>query len=121
MRVHLLFAALVAGPLALGAPAYAADAAPAQPPTLVLRNSQFEPKELPLPEGIKVKLIVRNMDDAPAEFESYDLSREVVVAAHGEAVVYVGPLQPGTYKFFNDFNRSMQGTILVKPTAIEKK
>lgn len=121
MRVHFLFATLAAGVLTVAAQAYAADAAPAQPPVLVLHNGQFEPKELVIPGGVKVKLIVRNMDDAPAEFESYDLSREIIVSGHGEAAVYVGPLQPGSYQFFNDFNRAMQGMIVVKPEAIAKK
>src|SRR5512135_344206 len=87
MRVHCLFAALAAGALTVAGQAYAADAAPAQPPVLVLHNGQFEPKELVIPGGVKVKLIVRNMDDAPAEFESYDLSREIIVSGHGEAAV----------------------------------
>lgn len=121
MRAHVLVAALVAGTLAAPGLTYAADATPADPPVLALRNSQFEPKELAIPAGIKVKLVVRNMDEAPAEFESYDLSREVVVAAHGEAAVYIGPLQPGKYQFFNDFNRSMQGMIVAKPAEVAKK
>lgn len=117
MRAYLLFAALAVGAVAVTGTASAAG----DPPVLILRNGQFEPKELVLPEGAKVKLIVRNMDDAPAEFESYDLSREVVVAAHGEAAIYVGPLQAGSYRFFNDFNRSMQGSVVVKPSSEQKK
>ena len=121
MRARLLFTTVAAGMLAAAGLACAADTPPATPPVLMLRNSQFEPRELAIPEGVKIKLIVRNMDDAPAEFESYDLSREVVVAAHGEAAIYIGPLQPGSYQFFNDFNRAMQGTIVVKPAPKGQK
>ncbi len=121
MQTRFLFTTLAACALAVAGQAHAADAAPAQPPVLALHNGQFEPRELALPQGVKVKLIVRNMDDAPAEFESYDLSREVVVAAHGEVAMYVGPLQPGNYEFFNDFNRAMQGKIVVKPATIANK
>ena len=39
------------------------------------------------------------------------------MAGHGQAIVYIGPLKAGSYNFFNDFNRSMQGTIVVKPAA----
>jgi len=100
-----------AGLLAVPALALAA----AESPVLLMHNKQFEPKQLEVPGGIKVKLVVRNMDAIPAEFESYDLSREVVVPGHGEVDIYIGPLEPGSYEFFNDFNRDMQGLIVVKP------
>ncbi len=109
MRVRFLFCAFFAGAFALSGNASAADS----PPVLVLHNNQFEPRELALPEGVKTKLIVRNLDNMPAEFESFDLSREVVIAGHGEATIYVGPLEAGNYKFFNDFNPAMQGAITV--------
>jgi Cupredoxin-like domain len=88
-----------------------------EPPLLLMRNKQFEPQQLQLPSGVKVKLVVRNLDAIPAEFESYDLSREVVVPGHGEIEVYIGPLEPGRYEFFNDFNHDMQGTVVVKPAT----
>ena len=90
-------------------------------PALILsiHDRQFEPKQLALPSGIKHKLVIRNLDELPAEFESSDLSREVVVPGHGEVTIYVGPLDPGHYQFFNDFNHEMQGTIVVAP-AIKK-
>ncbi|MEJ2509433.1 MAG: cupredoxin domain-containing protein [Gammaproteobacteria bacterium] len=109
----LLWAALIA--LALAAPATArAEAETA--PVLTIDGQQFHPKELTLPPGQKVKLTIRNKGSLPAEFESYDLSREVVVPVGGEATVYVGPLEAGRYEFFNDFNQSMRGAVVVKPT-----
>ncbi len=124
MRFRFLSAAILTGALLFPAHAPAADApagslsaaslSPASPMILVLRDNQFEPRELALPEGVKVKLVVRNQDAVPAEFESFDLSREVIVAGHGEATVYIGPLQPGRYQFFNDFNRGVQGAVVVK-------
>lgn len=91
----------------------------AAPPlrALAIHGQQFEPKELSLPANTKIKLIIRNQDALPAEFESYDLSREVLVPANGEVTVYVGPLEPGRYQFFNDFNRTMQGTVVVNTVA----
>jgi hypothetical protein len=85
------------------------------PPLLTMHDGQFEPKQLEIASGVKVKLVVRNLDAIPAEFESYDLSREIVVPGHGEIEVYVGPLEPGRYEFFNDFNHDMQGAVVVKP------
>jgi hypothetical protein len=91
----------------------AADA----PLLLSIHDSQFEPRQLTIPSGVKLKLVIRNQDGLPAEFESTDLSREIVVPGHGEATIYIGPLDPGSYQFFNDFNRQMQGTIVAVPAA----
>lgn len=117
MRAGFINAALLAAALAVAGNVYA-DGDSAE---LTLRNGQFEPKELTIPEGVKVKLIVHNQDSAAAEFESYDLSREVVVAGHGQVTIYIGPLKAGRYSYFNDFNRDMQGAIVVKPAADQQK
>lgn len=87
------------------------------PLVLSIHDGHFEPEQLVIPAGIKVELVIRNLDAMPAEFESTDLSREIVVRSHGEAKIFVGPLDPGSYHFFNDFNRDMQGTIVAKPAA----
>jgi hypothetical protein len=97
---------------AIPGPAFAADQL-----LLSIHDKQFEPKLLNLPAGVKLKLVIRNLDGLPAEFESSDLSREIVVPGHGEVTIYVGPLDPGSYQFFNDFNHEMQGTIVVAPAA----
>ena len=86
---------------------------------LSIHDKQFEPNLLSLPSGTKHKLVIRNLDAMPAEFESTDLSREIVVPGHGEVTIYVGPLDPGRYQFFNDFNHEMQGTIVAVP-AVKK-
>lgn len=82
---------------------------------LILKNNQFSPKELTIPAGQKVKIIVKNQDETPAEFESSDLNREKVVGAISEITVFVGPLDAGKYGFFDDFHReTTTGTIIVK-------
>jgi len=81
--------------------------------TLTIKNHLFQPSQLAIPAGEKVKLVIRNQDSLPTEFESSDLSREVIVPGHGEAIIYLGPIDSGTYQFFNDFNHSMQGSIVV--------
>ena len=84
--------------------------APAQaaPPefTLVIKDHKFTPTELEVPAGQKIRLIVENQDSTPEEFESYALNREKVVAGSARIVVYVGPLEPGKYEFFGDFNQA---------------
>ena len=81
--------------------------------TLIIKAQGFQPQELSIPADTQVQLIISNQDDLPAEFESDDLSREIVVPAHGQVKVYIGPLDPGRYRFFNDFHPSSQGWVVV--------
>jgi hypothetical protein len=80
--------------------------AEAAPPefTLVIKDHKFTPTELAVPAGQKVRLVVENQDPTPEEFESYTLNREKVVAGNGRIVLFVGPLDPGRYEFFGEFN-----------------
>ena len=88
--------------LALGnAPSHGEDATSY---TLTIRQHRFEPTELEIPAGKKIALVVKNLDGTPEEFESIELHREKVVAGGSEITVYVGPLKPGRYEFFGDFN-----------------
>jgi hypothetical protein len=82
---------------------------------LIIRNHKFEPTEVVIPAGQKVKLVIENQDSTPEEFESYELNREKVVPAKGSVVIFVGPLQAGRYPFFGDFNRdSAKGALVAK-------
>jgi plastocyanin len=82
---------------------------------LVIRGHKFEPTELTVPAGKKVKLVIENQDDTAEEFESYELNREKVVPPKGQIIVYVGPLEPGRYPFFGDFHKdSAQGVLIAK-------
>ena len=89
----------------------------AEEPSFVLRivNHQFVPKELEVPAGTKVKLVIKNEDDTAEEFESVSLRREKVIPAKSQGVVYVGPLSPGRYEFFGDFHpKTTRGFLVVK-------
>ena len=72
--------------------------------SLTIRNHQYEPTELTVPAGVKIKLLVNNADDTPEEFESFDLNREKVVAPGAQIQVIIGPLSSGRYEFFGDFH-----------------
>lgn len=90
-------------------------AAQAKDYVLTLKGNKFSPQELTIPAKEKVKITVKNEDATPAEFESSDLNREKVIAAKGQVIVYVGPLEPGKYGFFDDFHReTTTGTLIVK-------
>jgi plastocyanin len=80
-----------------------------------IKNHHFEPSELTVPAGIKIKLLVKNLDATPEEFESYTLNREKIIRGNSSAVIYIGPLKPGSYKFFGEFNQATaQGVIVAK-------
>jgi hypothetical protein len=80
--------------------------------TITLRDHQFVPAEVPVPAGVKIKLIIRNEQATNAEFESTSLHREKVVNSGGEITVFVGPLDPGSYEFFDDFHTETRGRLV---------
>jgi hypothetical protein len=83
-----------------------------EPYTIVIKDHQFDPVELIIPAGKKIKLVIDNQDPTPEEFESYDLNREKVVTGHRKIIIYVGPLKPGSYKYFGEFHQdTAQGII----------
>jgi hypothetical protein len=83
--------------------------------TLVIKDHKFQPNEIEVPAGQKVALLVKNDDPTPEEFESTELRREKVVAGGEQITVYIGPLKPGRYEFFGDFNpATARGHIVVK-------
>lgn len=82
---------------------------------IVIKDHKFQPPVLEIPANKKVKLIVKNQDPTPEEFESYELNREKVIAGNSQAIVFVGPLEPGTYPYFGEFNMATaQGKIVAK-------
>jgi plastocyanin len=89
-------------------------AAHAEDYVITIKNSQFSPAELFVPVGKKVKITVKNQDAIPAEFESSDLNREKVVTANSEIFIFIGPLEAGSYGFFNDFHPESKGSIVAK-------
>lgn len=79
-------------------------AAPKPEFEISIENHRFNPEVVEIPAHQKVKLIVHNLDSTPEEFESYSLNREKVITGKGKAVIFVGPLKPGDYDFFGEFN-----------------
>jgi hypothetical protein len=75
--------------------------------TLTIQNHKFSPEEFQIPADTKILLTVKNLDPTPEEFESNDFHREKVVAGNGTITVYIGPLAPGRYEFFGDFNPTL--------------
>jgi len=106
---RLLVCAL--GTLALAGPLFAAKPVV----EIEIRNHLFFPSEVVVPANTKVKLLIKNLDPTPEEFESYELNREKVIAGNSQAVIYIGPLRPGEYPFFGEFYpRTAQGKVVVE-------
>lgn len=82
---------------------------------VVIKNHHFVPAEIRIPAGTKVKLIIENQDPTPEEFESDSLHREKIIAGNKTAKVMIGPLKPGSYPFFGEFNEdTAQGVVIAE-------
>ena len=101
MRSNFLLAATAA--LLIASPAFADDEAPIEY-KLTIKDHKFEPTEIKAPAGKKLKLIVHNADPTPEEFESDDFKREKIIQGGDTKPIFVGPLEPGKYHFFGEFN-----------------
>lgn len=83
--------------------------------SLNIKDHTFTPAEIHVPANQKFKLNITNEDATPEEFESHDLNREKVISANSKATLFLGPLKPGTYRFFGEFNpKTAQGSIIAK-------
>jgi hypothetical protein len=83
--------------------------------TLVLKDHRFQPEELNVPAGKKIKLLIENRDALAEEFESFALNREKAVAGNGSATLFIGPLEAGRYQFIGEFyEETAHGVIIAK-------
>ena len=83
--------------------------------TITIKDHKFEPTTIEIPANTKIKLIIKNEDPTPEEFESHDFKREKIIAGNSTAKIMVDPLAAGEYKFFGEFNeKTAQGKLVVK-------
>jgi plastocyanin len=112
VKMRRCFPALcLAAALLLGASAARADDTVAL--SITLKDHKFDPAELHAPPGQTIAIHVKNLNTIVSEFESGDLHFEKIVPVGGEATVYVRPLKPGRYTFFDDFHHETQGILVV--------
>lgn len=102
---HIVFACC------LSLPVLAAAAPPEV--SLAIKDHRFVPSEVKVPAGQKVKLVVDNQDATPEEFESHELHREKVIAAHSKATIFIGPLKPGRYQFSGEFHEATAKGVVI--------
>jgi len=111
-RLTLLIAGLVMGVVAVAGAASAADPRPEV--ALTIDKDQFQPSEIKVKANTPFTLVVTNKNAKAAEFESKDLRIEKVVPAGKTVNVLIRALKPGTYAFFDDFNKAASGRIVAE-------
>ena len=83
--------------------------------SIAIRDNKFDPAEVRIKAGEKVILVVKNADKGAEEFESEELKIEKIIPPGREAKFKIGPLTPGTYKFFGEFHEdTAQGRVVVE-------
>lgn len=82
--------------------------------SISIKDHRFQPAELHAPAGQPIVIVVKNLDSAPAEFESNMLRVEKVVTGGGTITLRIRPLDPGRYRFFDDFHQETEGYLVVK-------
>ena len=108
---HLAAVLLLVIGLPAAVPAVAAD----DEFKLTIQDHRFQPSEVVVPAGKKVKLVVENRDVTPEEFESHALNREKVIAGKSTATIFIGPLKPGSYPFVGEYHEgTAKGAIVAK-------
>ena len=111
-RLTLLIAGLVMGVVAVAGAASAADPRPEV--ALTIDKDQFQPSEIKVKANTPFTLVVTNKNAKAAEFESKDLRIEKVVPAGKTVNVLIRALKPGSYAFFDDFNKAATGRIVAE-------
>jgi len=102
---------VVAG-LSIAAPSGAAEITGAN---IAIKDHVFAPAELHVPAGKRILLKVDNQDPTPEEFESHELKVEKVIPGGSSGIVRFGPLEPGRYPFFGEFNEATaKGVVVVE-------
>ncbi len=82
---------------------------------ITIKDHKFTPSEISVPAATKIKLVVKNEDATPEEFESKRLNREKVIAGKSQATIFVGPLKAGEYPFVGEYNeKTAIGKIIAK-------
>jgi uncharacterized protein (DUF58 family) len=72
--------------------------------SLTIKDHHFSPAEPTIPANTRVRVVVKNLDPTPAEFESDDFKAEKVVPPGREVSLTIGPLKPGSYEFHDEYH-----------------
>jgi len=93
-------------PIVFGAVLSTAAARADEVPVFVIEfaSGRIAPSVLEVPAGTRFKLELRNTGTDPVEFESIELRKEKVLGPGVTSFVVIRRLDPGEYRFFDDFH-----------------
>jgi len=107
MRRALLLGSMLLSGTALAAPLPTYE--------LSLQDGHFDPPQLVVKADERFKIVLNNIGQGPAEFESTPLRVEKVLSPGVTTFVVIHPLKPGVYPFFDEFNPQLpEGSILAQ-------
>ena len=113
MKMARYFAVILAlAPLlALGKPAFAAEE-----PTFAIefKDGSVTPTRIEVPAKTRFRLELKNSGKTAAEFESNEMKKEKVLAPGTTSSLIIRTLDPGEYKFFDDFHQQAKGVLVAK-------
>lgn len=101
--------AIVALPLALTG----AFADEAEVYNLVMNKDGFTPDRIEIPADKKVLLAIDNQDDG-AEKLNFMVTREKVLSGASKTRVFIGPLEPGEYKFVGIYHPNRAFVVIAR-------
>jgi hypothetical protein len=82
---------------------------------LVMKDGHLFPEILEVPANTRFRLEIRNEGPGAAEFESLELRKETVLAPGVTRRLVFNRMQPGSYRFFDEFHPdTAQGRMVVK-------
>ena len=81
--------------------------------TITIKDHRFTPSELKVPAKKRLTITVVNDDATPEEFESKPMKVEKVIPGKSKATVRIGPLEPGRYNFFGEFNEATAKGVVI--------
>ncbi|TIS87823.1 cupredoxin domain-containing protein [Mesorhizobium sp.] len=78
-------------------------------PTFVIefKDGAITPPSVEVPANARFKLELHNTGSSPVEFESVELHKEKVLGPGVTSFVIIRRLDPGEYRFFDDFHLDM--------------
>lgn len=80
---------------------------------ITIKDHRFTPSEVKVPANKRIQVTVVNDDPTPEEFESREMKVEKVIPGKSKGVVRIGPLGPGRYPFFGEFNEATAKGVVI--------
>jgi plastocyanin len=78
-----------------------------------IKGHKFDPPQLKVAAGTRIKLTVKNLDATAEEFESKSLQVEKVIAGNASAIIRLKPLAKGSYPFVGEYHEETAKGVLI--------